>query len=459
VVLCCGDLTALGRVAGLAARLQPAPSPLSRELSTFMRYVSFWALGLGFFVARLQPTVTASLTLTAQNMVKKHCLVKNLDAIEALGACTTICSDKTGTLTENKMSVQHIITDLLICGALCSNASAMAGGSIIGDASESAILGFIFKYDNPIAIRTNYPKIAEIPFNSVNKYQVSVHLDTTSSRYFVVMKGAPECIIQRCSTIALDNKNVRSAIERVREAGVRVMMVTGDHPATARAIALDVGIATTAKCHVVSKQTADIILMDDNFATIVTGIEEGRKIFDNLKKSVCYILISNVPEILPVFMFILFSIPLPLGVMTILCVDLGTDMWPAVSLAYEGAESDVMARPPRTSEPLVSTKMIALVYGHLGLIEFAAGMRRWDNEAISDVQDSFGQEWTYAARKEVERASQAAYFVAVVIMQMTNGLICKTRYNSLFHVGMKNKLLNIGLAFEFVLTLALCYVP
>ncbi|XP_026762448.2 LOW QUALITY PROTEIN: sodium/potassium-transporting ATPase subunit alpha-like [Galleria mellonella] len=677
VVMCCGDLTALGRVAGLAARLQPAPSPLSREIIRFMRYVSAWALLLGLFIAGssivlgypfmqttvfvigiivanvpegLQPTITAALTLTAQHMIKKNCLVKNLEAIEALGACTTICSDKTGTLTENKMCVQHIwmanasyfvmepefnsliqhnlaFRDLKNCGALCSTATINTTGEIHGDASETAILNFFGKYDDLKSIRKILPKVAEIPFNSVNKYQVSVHLNSVTSTYLVVMKGAPECILTRCTTIALEKKDasltteirkaadtacdnlantgerilafadlildpakyplnynfdtdnlnfpleklrllgimglmdpprkeVRRSIERVREAGVRVMMITGDHPATARAIALEVGIATTENCHVltgsdlrnmtpdllnwtlekhyeivfartsptqklqiveacqrsggvvavtgdgvndapalrradigismgitgsqVSKQTADIILMDDNFATIVTGIEEGRKIFDNLKKSVCYILISNVPEILPVLVFILFSVPLPLGVMTILCVDLGTDMWPAVSLAHEPAESDVMARPPRTSDPLVSSRMLTLVYGHLGLIEFTAGMfayfivmaehgfypaelfgirRYWDNEAINDVRDSLGQEWTYAERKELERACQATYFVAVVVMQITNGIICKTRYNSLFHIGMRNKVLNFGLLFEFALSCMICYIP
>ncbi|XP_075979241.1 sodium/potassium-transporting ATPase subunit alpha-like [Anticarsia gemmatalis] len=677
VILCCGDVTALGRVAGLAARLEPAPSPLARELRRFMRYMCAWALGLGVFIAvasqvlgypfiqttifvigmvvanipeGLQPTVTAALTITAQHMVKKNCLVKNLEAVEALGACTTICSDKTGTLTENKMNVRHIwmwnttlftkdpkfaeavlnnraFKSLKICGALCSTANVKVGGGIHGDASETAILKFIFTLDDPIAIRKRYPKVAEIPFNSVNKYQVSVHLDTMSSQYIVVMKGAPECIFARCTTLATGSKDaamtnemkvtaekaaenlattgervlafadlvldpkqypldyefdaddvnfpiqnlrflgvmglmdppreeVRSAIHRVREAGVRVLMVTGDHPATARAVALEIGIATDTSCYVitgnelrkltpdllnwtlekhyeivfartsptqklqiveacqrrgdvvavtgdgvndapalrradigismgitgsqVSKQTADIILMDDNFATIVTGIEEGRKIFDNLKKSICYILISNVPEIAPVLMFILFSIPLPLGVMTILCVDLGTDMWPAVALSYERAEADVMTRPPRRRDPLVSPRMLRLVYGHLGPMEFAAGMyayfivmaehgfypghlfgirERWDNEAVSDLTDSLGQEWTYAARKEVERASQAAYFVAVVIMQMTNGIICKTRYNSLFHVGMKNKVLNVGLVVELLLACAICYIP
>ncbi|XP_045496075.1 sodium/potassium-transporting ATPase subunit alpha-B-like isoform X3 [Colias croceus] len=598
VVICCGDLTALGRVAGLAARLQPAPSPLSREIRLLMRYMSVWALSLGLFIA------SASLALGYPFMQTTIFVI--------------------GIVVANIPEAFH---SLKVCGALCSNATINGNGYIQGDASEKAILNFLSQCDNPVSIRKDFPKLTEIPFNSVNKYQISIHLNKSTSTCVLVMKGAPEVILARSSTIAFDNKTiettpeikevidnaieemantgerilafadlhldpkeyptgyefdaedinfpvenlrfiglmglidppreeVQSAIERVRAAGVRVIMVTGDHPATARAVALEVGIATSPKCHVVtgselrnmtpdllfltlekhyeivfartsptqklqiveacqrqgsvvavtgdgvndapalrradigismgitgsqvSKQTADIILMDDNFATIVTGIEEGRKIFDNLKKSVCYILISNVPEIIPVLMFILFSIPLPLGVMTILCVDLGTDMWPAVALAHERAEQDVMARPPRHCDPLVSCSMIRLVYGHLGLVEFAAGMfayfivmaehgfypyqlfgirQKWDNEAVSDVQDSLGQEWTYPERKELERACQAAYFVAIVITQMTNGIICKTRFNSIFYVGMKNKALNFGLVFELILACVVCYVP
>lgn len=97
----------------------------------------------------------------------------------------------------------------------------------------------------------------------------------------------------------------------------------------------------------VSKQAADMILLDDNFASIVTGVEEGRLIFDNLKKSIAYTLTSNIPEISPFLLFILLDIPLPLGTITILCIDLGTDMVPAISLAYEQAENDIMKRMPR----------------------------------------------------------------------------------------------------------------
>ena len=118
----------------------------------------------------------------------------------------------------------------------------------------------------------------------------------------------------------------------------------------------------------VSKEAADMILLDDNFASIVTGIEEGRLIFDNLKKSIVYTLTSNIPEITPFLFFILLGIPLPLGTVTILCIDLGTDLWPAISLAYEPAESDIMKRKPRDPkyDNLVGARLIALAYLHIG---------------------------------------------------------------------------------------------
>ena len=122
----------------------------------------------------------------------------------------------------------------------------------------------------------------------------------------------------------------------------------------------------------VSKQAADMILLDDNFASIVTGVEEGRLIFDNLKKSIAYTLTSNIPEIAPFLMFILINIPLPLGTVTILCIDLGTDLWPAISLAYEPAESDIMKRMPRDpkGDKLVNQRLISMAYGQIGEFQF-----------------------------------------------------------------------------------------
>ena len=127
----------------------------------------------------------------------------------------------------------------------------------------------------------------------------------------------------------------------------------------------------------VSKQAADMILLDDNFASIVTGVEEGRLIFDNLKKSIAYTLTSNIPEISPFLMFIVMSIPLPLGTVTILCIDLGTDMLPAISLAYEKAETDIMKRKPRDpiKDKLVNERLISIAYGQIGMIQVEMRVR------------------------------------------------------------------------------------
>lgn len=225
-----------------------------------------------------------------------------------------------------------------------------------------------------------------------------------------------------------------------------------------------------------------MILLDDNFASIVTGVEEGRLIFDNLKKSIAYTLTSNIPEISPFLMFIILDIPLPLGTVTILCIDLGTDMVPAISLAYEKAESDIMKRQPRDplTDKLVNERLIAMAYGQIGMIQATAGFfvyfvimaengflpgylfglrRPWDNREINDLQDSYGQEWTYNQRKILEFTCHTAFFVSIVIVQWADLIICKTRRNSLFTQGMNNWFLNFGLVFETCLAAFLSYTP
>jgi len=622
-------------------------------------------------------------------MASKNCLVKNLEAVETLGSTSTICSDKTGTLTQNRMTVSHMWYDNKIIdadttedqsgttnfkndkgwqllkriAALCNRAEFKSGLSdlpimkreVNGDASEAALLKCVELAEGDIlAYRANRKKVCEIPFNSTNKYQVSIHecSEEDVPGYLLVMKGAPERILERCSTIFIDGEEqeltqdwkdkfneaylelgglgervlgfcdykldkdkfpegfsfdaedtnfpleglrfvglmsmidppraaVPDAVCKCRSAGIKVIMVTGDHPITAKAIAKSVGIISEgnetvddiaqrvgkpineinprdAKAAVVhggelkdldddqlddillyhneivfartspqqkliivegcqrmgaivavtgdgvndspalkkadigvamgiagsdvSKQAADMILLDDNFASIVTGVEEGRLIFDNLKKSIAYTLTSNIPEISPFLLFILADIPLPLGTVTILCIDLGTDMLPAISMAYEEAESDIMKRQPRNpfSDKLVNERLISMAYGQIGMIQASAGFfvyfvilaengflpkdlfgirKSWDSKAINDLQDSYGQEWTYHDRKILEFTCHTAFFVSIVIVQWADLIICKTRKLSVFQQGMNNWMLNFGIFFETALAAFLSYTP
>jgi len=622
-------------------------------------------------------------------MATKNCLVKNLEAVETLGSTSTICSDKTGTLTQNRMTVAHMWFDnhivdsdttenlsgasfdtkapgwspLSRVATLCSRAEFKTGQEnlpiskrdVNGDASETAILKCMESINGKVmAYRNKYPKVCEVPFNSSNKYQVSVHEcdETPNSAYLLAMKGAPERILDCCSTIMVngqelpmndemkeafnaaymdlggrgervlgfcdkalsedffpkgfkfdsDNPNfpltglrfvglmsmidpprsaVPDAVAMCRSAGIKVVMVTGDHPITAKAIARSVGIISEgsetvddiaerlnipiervnprdAKAAVihgqdlrdmtedqldellrmypevvfartspqqklmivegfqrmgaivavtgdgvndspalkkadigvamgiagsdVSKQAADMILLDDNFASIVTGVEEGRLIFDNLKKSIAYTMTSKVPEVTPFLMFILADMPLALGTVTILCIDLGTDMVPAISLAYEKPEADIMKRPPRNpfTDKLVGEKLLSMAFGQIGVMQALGGFyvfyvimgengfwpmklfglrKYWDSRAVNDLEDSYGQEWTYDARKQLEHTCHTAFFVAIVIVQWADVIICKTRRLSLFQQGMTNHVLNFALCFETAVAAALSYTP
>uniref|UniRef100_A0AAY4BG62 Sodium/potassium-transporting ATPase subunit alpha n=1 Tax=Denticeps clupeoides TaxID=299321 RepID=A0AAY4BG62_9TELE len=707
IVIATGDRTVMGRIATLASGLEVGQTPINMEIEHFIHIitgvavflgVSFFALSLalgyswleavifliGIIVANvpegLLATVTVCLTLTAKRMAHKNCLVKNLEAVETLGSTSTICSDKTGTLTQNRMTVAHMWFDNEIHDAdttedqsgqstgfdkssptwaclsrvagLCNRAVFRPGQENIpmlkretaGDASESALLKCVELSCGCVrTMREKNRKVAEIPFNSTNKYQLSIHeLEDNPNGHLLVMKGAPERILDRCSTIMINGEElpmdedwkdafqsaymelgglgervlgfchrnlsptqfprgfsfdcdevnfpieqlcflglmsmidppraaVPDAVGKCRSAGIKVIMVTGDHPITAKAIAMGVGIISEgnetvediaerlniplsqvnprdAKACVihgsdlkdmsseylddilrnhteivfartspqqkliivegcqrqgaivavtgdgvndspalkkadigvamgiagsdVSKQAADMILLDDNFASIVTGVEEGRLIFDNLKKSIAYTLTSNIPEITPFLLFIIASIPLPLGTVTILCIDLGTDMTfgpqEDMNSNYTHSQSDLVSQ--LYFNYLLCAGMIQALGGFFTYFVILAengflpsrllGIRlEWDDRSVNDVEDSYGQEWTYEQRKIIEFTCHTSFFVSIVVVQWADLIICKTRRNSVFQQGMRNKILIFGLFAETALAAFLSYCP
>lgn len=606
IVVNTGDSTVFGRIAGLAAGSTAEVTTLQLDIHHFVIIVSsvaiflgvlFFLIGvgkgtpiianvvfcIGIIVANvpegLLATVTVSLTLSAKRMAKKQVLVKKLEAVETLGSTTCICSDKTGTLTQNRMTIVHVAYDrqlhttktaateatydqehpcfkeLFFIGAVCAKAvfdskdmednpdKSIDDRKVNGDASEAGILKFSEKLSSVSDMRARNTQVATIPFNSANKFMVTINqVADRKNSLRLCMKGAPERVIDRCTSILTSDgvvpfdeaskktineqlaymmeqgerclgfaridldpaqfpidfefdteevnfpmtgltfvglmalldpprEAVPDAVLTCQMAGVKVIMVTGDHPATAKSIAKQVNIIkdptaediakergisidevdrTTVKSIVVpgsqikdleqddwdrvlgheqivfartspqqkliivennqrlgnivavtgdgvndspalkkanigvamgiagsdvSKEAADMILLDDNFASIVAGVEEGRLIFDNLKKSIAYTLTSNIPEITPFLAFIIVQLPLPLTTVLILCIDLGTDLLPAISLAYENPEADIMKRPPRNSrvDRLVNRRLISFSYLQIGVIQALAG--------------------------------------------------------------------------------------
>jgi len=271
-------------------------------------------------------------------------------------------------------------------------------------------------------------------------------------------------------------------VEAFQDLG-HIVAVTGDgvndSPALKKA---DIGVAMGIGGSEVSKETADMILMDDNFATIVTGIEEGRLIFDNIKKLICYNLADNIAEMYSVWIFIIYACPLPMGTIAMLLSVCVTDPFPAISLAHEKAEADIMKLKPRnpTRDKLVTPQLLSYTYGQTSMIEVSSGYfayfvtmgyngwfpwtlygigGKWENNAINDLMDDYGQEWAYSSRKRLGFTAQTAFFASIVLTQVANVIICKTRRMSLYHNGMKNWIMNFAIPVELGIAAFLIYTP
>lgn len=634
LVYATGMHTQIGKIAKLTKETGDTATPLRKEIHRFITIISTIAIVLGaifFFISLalghpmigslifaigiivanvpegLLPTVTLALSMASRKMAKKNALIKKLESVETLGSTTVICTDKTGTITQNKMFVNSLFINLkelsekddaakedgfdkvMGTAVLCNNANLDDEGKCIGDPTEGALLSFISHYADINKLTHDYPRLDEKPFDSQTKCMVS--LNRYGKHNFSFLKGAPEVVLEKCEKILLNNKledldehrrsiienhyknmashgervlalafresekiiskdefvflaligmidpprpEIPDAIAKCKEAGIKVIMITGDYSLTAKAIAekagifelgsketiitgdelramdddelrenlkkeniifcrtspaqklrivqalqangeivavtgdgvndapalknADIGISMGIIGTEVAKEASDMILLDDNFATIVHAIEQGRTIYSNIKKFIAYILTSNVPEILPFIAFVLLGIPLPLTVVLILAIDLGTDIIPALGLGNEKPESDVMKEPPRSKkERLLTPQLLFLSYGIVGVIQAAAGFT-----AFFFVLFNHGWTWgaDLAITDPVYLMAVTAFFASIVICQIPDVLICRTRKQSLFKQGLfKNKLVWYGILFELILLWLIVFTP
>ena len=606
-----------------------------------------FALGMivAFIPEGLLPTVTLSLAMAVQRMAKDHALVKKLSSVETLGATSVICSDKTGTLTQNAMTVNHLWTlsgnyevtglgyapeghiekegqsvplkdnnllnRLVRFSHLASNAQVVSPSAdspnytVLGDPTEACLNVLAEKAG--INLNENHiwaPRIKEIPFDSDRKRMTTVHSLEKSldgSHHISITKGAPKEVMELCSDysdgqgaiksmttterqailaandqfardglrvlavayrplesehigedkwnmqtlednmvflglVAMSDpprQGVREAIEKCHRASIRIIMVTGDYGLTALSIAKKIGIVQGDDARVVSglelagmdddqlkevlkgevvfarvapeqkyrvvnalqelgevvavtgdgvndapalkkadigvamgisgtdvaKESADMILTDDHFASIVHAVEEGRAVYRNIQKFLTYIFNSNTPEAVPsaFFLFSLGRIPLPLTVMQILAIDLGTDMVPALGLGVESPEEGVMDRPPRRlSDRLLNRQLLIKAFVWYGLIEAALAMgafflNYWVNQGNLNHLASSGP---------LYREATTMTLGAIIFTQIGMAMNSRKGRGSIFQIKpFANRIISLGIVLEIVLFIILSYVP
>jgi calcium-translocating P-type ATPase len=537
-------------------------------------------------------------------MAKRNTLVRHLPCVETLGSASVICTDKTGTLTENRMEIRSVYVDgafvdpavvqtsdfarshhrFLECASSCHDlkpGAANGRGQWLGDPMELALARMAAVALGEVPV---FERLDEIPFEPERKRLVTVHRVGGELALFV--KGAPEEVVSRARWVEIAGRRERltadqtdtfgraatemadrglrvlafayrvlpagyvladaeqdlvvtalvgfedpprpevpAGIRRCREAGIKVIMVTGDHPHTAVAVAREIGLVQSAsltcltgddlrrmsdtqiqlaldapeivcarvsaeqklrvvtalqrKRHIVAvtgdgvndapalraadigiamgisgtdvaREAADLVLLDDNFASIVHAVEEGRAVFENIRKFLTYILTSNVPELVPYLAFAFARVPLALTVMQILAVDLGTDMVPALGLGAERPDAEVMRRPPRArGDRLLTLGVLVRTYLFLGVLEAAAAMA-----AFFYVLVQGGWRWgiELSTTDVLYRQATTACLTAIVLMQVVNVHVCRSRRRSIVSRPLfDNPLITVGIASEIAL--------
>jgi Ca2+-transporting ATPase len=632
VVTSTGTQTELGRIAGLLADTGDSKTPLQKRLAQFGKGLGLAALALCSLVfaiglirgedvlvmfltsvslavaavpEALPAVATVTLALGARKLVKTHALVRKLPAVETLGSVTFICTDKTGTLTMNRMAVERLSAggearESLPAAAGPSGpwhwfASGMAlsndvdgdAGELVGDPTEIALVeaAAAAGYDRA-GLTTELPRAAEVPFDSDRKLMTTVHhteradvgrQDGGPRGLISFTKGAAEAVLERSraamaadgTEIPLDPDPVLATVDEWSSAGLRVLafgmrhidsldadpdyealeqdlvfiglvglvdppreeaaaavatcikagivpvMITGDHPATALAIAkrlgiaedteqmitgveldaldlhhfeqrvedvrvyarvapeqklkivealqdkgefvamtgdgvndapalarADIGVAMGVTGTDVAKEAADMILLDDNFASIVSSVREGRRIFDNIRKFIKYTMTSNSGEIWTILLAPLFGLPIPLLPIHILWINLVTDGLPGLALAAEPHERNIMGRPPRAPKESIFADGLGVHLLWVGLLMGAASLV------------------TQAAAIELDLHWQTMVFTVLCLSQMGHVLAIRGDRDSLFRQGLlSNRPLLGAVALTFALQMATIYVP
>ena len=658
IVVETGMNTEVGKIAGIINDTEKAETPLQIKLNKLGKTLGLVALAICAFIfiigliygkepldmfmtavslavaaipEGLAAVSTIVLAIGVQRMVKKHAIVKKLPAVETLGSATVICSDKTGTLTQNKMTVKKIFYDnklvdidkieqneikddlekLVYVSMLCNDTKVGRDNELTGDPTETALVDMGFVLDFKPELFEMLPRVGEIPFDSNRKLMTTIH--KYEDKYLVYTKGGVDELLKRCNKYILNNeikndlnnfknsiqninekmakealrvlamgykeldhmpsdeemKNIESdliyvgmvgmidppreeakvAVEKCKTAGIKTVMITGDHKITATAIAKSLGIleneseaitgaeleemsdedlaknirkysvyARVSPEHKVrivrawqkngeivamtgdgvndapalkkadigcamgmvgtdvAKEAADVILTDDNFATVVSAVEEGRRIYDNILKAIQFLLSSNVGEIIVLFVAILitpllskaFGIDIkliePLLPIHILWVNLVTDSLPALALAVDPAEKDVMTRKPLKPGKGIFTKGMTwrIVYqgimiGLLTLAAFCIGLATPE----SSLPEVYNNEGVRLSNEEVKvEIGQTMAFTVLALSELVHVFNIRNNKKSIFKTGIFNYIkLILSIALSAALMFLILLIP
>ena len=587
-VLVVGICIVIFAVGLIRAAISPEGITGDTFLDSFMIAVS---LAVAAIPEGLAAVVTIVLSIGVTNMSKRNAIIRKLTAVETLGCTQIICSDKTGTLTQNKMTVvEHAGDDekeLEIAMALCSDAELDPDtNDAVGEPTECALVNDANKNGLPkTTLKEEYVRVGEAPFDSMRKMMSTVH-ETKDHRFIQFTKGAPDEVLKRCTKALIGGKvipmteeirnsvlksnkemadkalrvlcgakreweampsstepefleadltylglsgmidpvrpEVKAAIVECREAGIRPIMITGDHKDTAVAIAKELGIITDASQAItgaqlneisddqffndiekysvyarvqpehkvrivngwkakgmitamtgdgvndapsiksadigvgmgitgtdVTKNVADMVLADDNFATIVSAVEEGRRIYANIRKAIQFLLASNLAEVLSIFFATLIGFTI-LKPVHLLWINLITDCFPALALGMEKSESDIMKNPPRDPKE-------GIFAGGMGFDVFFQGFIVTVLVMISYIVGHYVESGVWEFVDSADGTTMA--FLTLSMVEIFHSLNMRSRRGSLFTLKTHNKFLFAAMIASLILTTAVIEIP